>query len=112
MDFYYSNADLEYLDRVQAIALKIYGRYDLEKSLIWMMEEFGELIKSIHKGEAISQVQGELGDLMAWVLCIANIMGISLSESVCDTFKKEISRQLLVYNRLKYTDELDGFEFV
>lgn len=46
------NFDTEFIncvDEIQRVALEIYGKYDLEKSMLWMTEEFGEFFKSIRK---------------------------------------------------------------
>ena len=88
-------------DEIQEIALEIYGKYDLEKSLIWMMEEFGEVISAIRKGKTKKEICGELGDLTAWIFCIGNILDIKISDSVTESFSKEIDRQLMVYGALK-----------
>lgn len=48
------NFDTEFIncvDEIQRVALEIYGKYDLEKSMLWMTEEFGEFFKSIRKEE-------------------------------------------------------------
>lgn len=41
------NFDTEFIncvDEIQRVALEIYGKYDLEKSMLWMTEEFGEFL--------------------------------------------------------------------
>jgi NTP pyrophosphatase (non-canonical NTP hydrolase) len=95
-------SNVAHLDVIQAIALKIYGRYDLEKSMIWMVEEMGEVISAIRKGKSKEEISGEMGDLMAWIFCISNILDIKVSDAVEGTFHKEVDRQLRVYNELKF----------
>lgn len=34
---------IEEMDEIQNVALEIYGKYDIDKSMLWMTEEFGEL---------------------------------------------------------------------
>lgn len=91
-----------HLDEIQSLALKIYGRYDLEKSMIWMVEEMGEVISAIRKGKSKEEITGEIGDLISWLFCLGNILEINVSDAVIDTFNKEVNRQLRVYNKLKY----------
>jgi len=90
---------------LQNVSKEIYGLYDLDKSIIWMVEEFGEFISAIRKGKSKDDVTGELGDLLAWILCISNIVELNISEALVSTFIKEIDRQTTKYGKLKYTDK-------
>lgn len=112
MEFRYHNDAINKISKIQQISLDIYGKYDLEKSLLWMTEEFGEFFKSIRKKESKDNIAGEMGDLLAWIFCIGNILDIDVSDAIISTFKKEISRQLKVYERMKYCDKLEGLEIV
>jgi len=95
---------------MQEEALKIYGKYDLEKSMLWMTEEFGEFFKSIRKDAGKEEITGEMGDLLAWIFCMGNILGIKLSDAVKLTFQKEINRQIVKYSKLKYCDTLKNLK--
>jgi NTP pyrophosphatase (non-canonical NTP hydrolase) len=93
------------LDEIQDLSLELYGRYDLDKSLLWFVEEVGELIAAIRKGKERSEVVGELGDAFAWLVCLSNILDIDLKEALQITMDKEAARQMRVYGRLKYTEK-------
>ena len=93
------------IGEIQLGALKLYGKYDVDKSLIWMAEEFGEVVAAIHKGHSKECIKEELGDLLAWIFCLSNIFDIELVEAMQDTMEKEINRQLRKYGELKYSDE-------
>ena len=90
------------INNIQEDALQIFGKYDLDKSLIWMTEEFGEVFQAIRKGKNKDDITGEIGDLITWIFCIANILDISLEEAINSTFTKELNRQLATYGHLKY----------
>lgn len=90
---------------IQDISLRIYGKYDLDKSLIWMTEEFGEVIKAIHKQQNLQEITEEFGDLLAWIFAISNQLGICVEDAIASSFRKEIARQKKVYGQLKYTNE-------
>ena len=47
-----------------------------------------------------------MGDLLAWIFCIGNILDIKVSDALKLTMEKEITRQLRTYNRLKYTKNI------
>ena len=77
----------EIVEALQEDALLIYGKYDLDKSIVWMAEE---------------AIEEELGDLLAWIFCLANITGVSVHGALQGTFQKEIQRQQKKYGKLKY----------
>lgn len=110
MEFTYNNDDIGGIDAIQDEALNIYGKYDLEKSMLWMTEEYGEFYKAIRKNCSKDEITGEMGDLLAWILCMGNILGIKLSDAINTTFKKEIGRQLRVYSKMKYCTSLDNLK--
>lgn len=95
------------ISKLQNDALNIYGKYDLEKSLIWMTEEYGEVIQAVRKQKMSTEITEELGDLLAWVFCIANILDISIEDSINASFSKEIMRQINTYGKMKYCS--DGY---
>lgn len=106
MKFEFETSFLDCVDEVQNVAMEIYGRYDLEKSMLWMTEEFGEFFKSIRKEESKERIMEEMGDLLAWILCMGNILDIRVADAIELTMKKEINRQLEVYHKLKYSSNL------
>ncbi len=98
------------LDIIQRTSLTLYGRYDLNKSIIWMVEEMGEVVAAVRKGKSKEDITGELGDLLAWILCLGNILDIQISEALEQTFTKEVNRQLRQYGCLKYAAQEPGLQ--
>ncbi len=90
------------INDIQELCLDIYGRYDIDKSMLWMAEEFGEVIAAIRKGKSKNDICGEIGDLTAWIISICNILNIELSSAIKATIQKEMNRQLRAYGKLKY----------
>ena len=89
-------------DDIQKMSLDIYGKYDIDKSIVWMTEEFGEVVSAIRKGKSKENQTEEFGDLLAWIFSLANNLDIKIADSIQNTFEKEINRQIKKYGKLKY----------
>ncbi len=50
-----------------------------EGSLLWFVEEVGELVRAIRRGET-QNLREEFGDVFAWLVSLASIHGINLEE--------------------------------
>ncbi len=46
----------------------------------WMVEEVGELAKSLRSGDAVDR-EHEVGDVLAWLASVANVAGIDLERA-------------------------------
>ncbi|MBN1808554.1 MAG: nucleotide pyrophosphohydrolase [Planctomycetes bacterium] len=53
----------------------------LEKSFLWFVEEVGELAEAIRHGDK-DAINHETGDVLAWLLSVANVAGLDVEESV------------------------------
>lgn len=95
------------IDQIQEKFLLVYGSYDLHRSIIWMVEELGEVVSAIRKNKSLDDIEGELGDLLAWIFCLGNILNINVSKALTGTFDKEVNRQFREYGALKYAS-IDG----
>ena len=93
---------LKYIDEIQNLMINIYGKYDINLSMLWMTEELGEVIAAIRKGLPEREVVEELGDLIVWIFNIGNILNIKIEDSMRISIKKEIIRQLKKYGEIKY----------
>lgn len=92
----------ELMRQIQSTVLNVYGCYDRDKSLLWLVEEVGELSAAIRKEKPVADVKGEMGDVLAWVLCMINILGFDAQEILHDALRKELNRQERKYGSLKY----------
>ena len=99
--------DLNKCDDVQKIYKSIFGIYDIDKALLWMAEECGEVIGAVRKGKNIQEIKEELGDLLNWIFSVSNILGIDISSVIKLSLVKEIDRQEEKYGRLKYVSDVD-----
>lgn len=88
-------------DELQELSLNIHGKYDLEKSMIWMTEEFGEVISAIRKKKDKENITEEFGDLLTWIFVISNILDLKISKQIITSFGKEVNRQFNKYGKLK-----------
>jgi NTP pyrophosphatase (non-canonical NTP hydrolase) len=46
----------------------------------WMVEEVGELARSLRDGDQAGRVH-EIGDVLAWLASVANLTGVDLDEA-------------------------------
>jgi NTP pyrophosphatase (non-canonical NTP hydrolase) len=93
-------AALPSLRCLQEAALGIYGRLEPDRALVWTVEELGELAQAVRRNEGQDRYLEELGQLAAWMLCLANILGVDLATAVEMAIRKEIDRQLTKYGKL------------
>jgi len=93
-------AALPSLRLLQRAALGIYGRLEPDRALVWTVEELGELAQAVRRQEGPARLEEELGQLTAWMLCLASILEIDLAAAVESAVGKEIRRQLAKYGRL------------
>ena len=70
------------LRALQRAALGIYGRLEPDRALVWTVEELGELAQAVRRGEGRARLEEELGQLTAWMLCLANILDVDLAAAV------------------------------
>jgi NTP pyrophosphatase (non-canonical NTP hydrolase) len=89
------------LGALQSAAAQVYGCLEANRALVWTVEEFGELAQAVRRGEGRPRLEEELGQLTAWMLCLANILEVDLPGAVRSAFTEEIDRQLGKYGTLK-----------
>lgn len=72
------------LDQFQQRVQATYGERDrsrgLSATVAWLAEEVGELARATRKGSRADQIH-ELGDVFAWLVSLANQLGISMDEA-------------------------------
>ena len=93
---------LKNIDEIQNLMVNIYGKYDLNLSMLWMTEELGEVVAAIRKGLPEHEVTEELGDLIVWIFNIGNILNIKIEDAMRISMEKEVNRQLKKYGKIKY----------
>jgi NTP pyrophosphatase (non-canonical NTP hydrolase) len=70
---------------LQDVIERTYGARDRERgipsAIAWLAEEVGELAQAARKGSHAERVH-EVGDVLAWVASVANLLGVSLDDAV------------------------------
>ncbi|MCE4614768.1 MAG: nucleotide pyrophosphohydrolase [Desulfurococcales archaeon] len=62
---------------------KYFGKDSLRglfKSFTWLVEEVGKLGEALLKG-SYKDIQGEIADVMAWTLSLANLVGLDAEKA-------------------------------
>lgn len=50
-----------------------------DKTMLWLVEEIGELAEAIRKGEELGE---EIADVLAWTVSIANLYNVDIEKEV------------------------------
>jgi NTP pyrophosphatase (non-canonical NTP hydrolase) len=73
------------LRELQRLMEETYGTRDRARgvpaTVAWLAEEVGELARAARKGTREEQLH-ELGDVLAWLVSLANQLGLALDEAV------------------------------
>ncbi len=71
------------LRKLQEYMYKLYYSRDSRRGLFatftWFVEEVGEMAEALLKG---GNVEEEIADVLAWLLSIANLVGVDVEEAV------------------------------
>lgn len=89
--------DFECLRDTQSMAAALYGRLEIERALVWTIEELGELAQAVRRAEGEDRLEEELGQLTAWTFCLANILNLDIAKALHRAFSKEANRQMEKY---------------
>ncbi len=72
-------------DDFQQLIDRMYSHKDRERgstaTFLWLCEEVGELAAAIREGTR-EEKEGEFADVLAWVVTLANVEGINLTEAL------------------------------
>ncbi|MGC4998412.1 MazG nucleotide pyrophosphohydrolase domain-containing protein [Streptomyces sp. DT195] len=93
--------DAAALRRVQERCRDLYGRLEPERALAWALEELGELSQAMRRGESTVRVEEELGQVLVWALCLANITRTDAAHAFAKGFSAERDRQLRKYGEIR-----------
>jgi NTP pyrophosphatase (non-canonical NTP hydrolase) len=79
-----------HIKEAQKIIDEFYGERDRDRgiwrNLVWLGEEVGELYKAVREEEGVEE---EIADVFAWLLSVANVLGIDVE----DAFRKKYLRE-------------------
>ncbi|MFQ5732623.1 MAG: MazG nucleotide pyrophosphohydrolase domain-containing protein [Planctomycetaceae bacterium] len=73
------------LAQFQSLIDAMYSRKDeargVDGTFMWLMEEVGELAAALRDGDPENLAE-EFADVLAWLVTIANVAGVNLTEAV------------------------------
>jgi NTP pyrophosphatase (non-canonical NTP hydrolase) len=68
----------------QNLMITLYGERDkkrgIEKSLIWLQTELGELLKAFLENDQ-ETIQEEVADIFAWLCSVCNLLNVDLEKA-------------------------------
>lgn len=89
------------LEKLQEVADQVYGRLEPERAIAWTLEELGELAQAMRRSSSRRHLEEELGQLFAWILCLANINDVDLGRAITGAIDDEVERQMAKYGELR-----------
>ncbi|HOA73753.1 MAG TPA: MazG nucleotide pyrophosphohydrolase domain-containing protein [Phycisphaerae bacterium] len=70
----------------QQLIEKMYSHKDRQRgsagTFLWLMEEIGELAEAIAGNHSQEEKAAEFADVLAWLVTLANVEGIDLSDAL------------------------------
>lgn len=77
------------LQDLQELIRRMYYEKDAargaEATYLWFIEEVGELASAIRSG-TVEELQGEFADVLAWLVTLANIKNIDLTQALAKKY--------------------------
>jgi NTP pyrophosphatase (non-canonical NTP hydrolase) len=70
---------MKFQDRIERIYLERDTARGVQGTLLWFVEEVGELVRAIRRGEP-ENLEQEFADVYAWLVTLASLHGIDLEE--------------------------------
>lgn len=61
----------------------------VDKTMLWIVEEVGELAEAVRKGKNVGE---EIADVFAWLVSLANLFGVDLEEESLKKYPNQCSR--------------------
>lgn len=83
------------LSCLQEAMRQAYLERDQERGLYatftWLVEEVGELAEAILERN-MESIREELADVLAWLLSVANLLGVDVEEAVAAKYRGDLER--------------------
>ena len=77
------------LDELQQLIERLYTAKDRARgsaaTFLWLNEEIGELAAAIREGSHQDKC-GEFADVLAWLVTLANVEGVNLTEAIVEKY--------------------------
>jgi NTP pyrophosphatase (non-canonical NTP hydrolase) len=77
------------MSEFQALMRELYldkdNKRGAERTLLWLMEEVGELSEALRKRDR-GAMEEELADIIAWTMSLANVLGIDMEEALMEKY--------------------------
>ena len=93
------------LREIQEIIRNAYFHRDsargLWRTLLWLVEELGELVSVINKEKPREKIEEELADVLAWLVSVANLLEIDLEKAFVKKYHKDIENYFGSQERVK-----------
>ncbi len=93
------------LREIQEVIRNAYFHRDyargLWRTLLWLVEELGELVSVINKEKPREQIEEELADVLAWLVSVANLLEIDLEKAFIKKYREDVENYFKSQKRVK-----------
>lgn len=76
----------EFQNLIRQVYLERDQKRGADKTFLWLLEEVGELTRAYRRGE--EHVGEEMADVLAWLVSVANLLGIDLQTEVLKKYPR------------------------
>ena len=83
----------EFQEHIAELYLAKDERRGVNGTMLWMVEEMGELAEAVRRKERIG-LEEEMADVLAWLASLANLHGIDLQAAVAAKYPAHCKRCL------------------
>lgn len=78
-------------ERIEEIYLERDRARGIEGTALWFVEEVGELVRALRRGER-GNLEEEFADALAWLATLASLSGVDLEKAAWDKYGKGCPR--------------------
>ncbi|RLI82113.1 MAG: nucleotide pyrophosphohydrolase [Archaeoglobales archaeon] len=81
----------EFQEHIRKLYYDRDARRGKERTMLWFVEEVGELAEAVRKGD-LNSIREEIADVFAWLVSLANLFDVDLESAVREKYPERCLR--------------------